>query len=125
MILFFKAHSLVVQMILREALQKQEGLNVWQLNVYDEEEIYLVATATVYEDQKMAEIKYINVNRDFRGNGVGSKLLEKIVSKFKDKELIVETFRERVNWYQKFGFKVVRENNNIYLLKKESTFDIS
>ncbi|MGQ4833044.1 MAG: GNAT family N-acetyltransferase [Candidatus Asgardarchaeia archaeon] len=107
-------------MILKESIEEKKNVKIWQMNIYDEYEIYLIATATVFEYGEMAEIKYINVSREFRGQGIGSKLLAKITLKFQNKDLIVETFKERISWYKRFGFKVIMRQNNVFLLKKET-----
>ena len=89
-----------------------EDSTVWEYELsYDG--INTLGFAKVIEYEDYVELKYINVNREYRGNGIGSTLLNHIIGEFSDKDIIVETFRERVDWYSKFHFHVEKINGNL------------
>ncbi|RLI60609.1 MAG: hypothetical protein DRO67_08860 [Candidatus Asgardarchaeum californiense] len=85
----------------------------WKFMVLDDYEIEIIATVNIIETEDYVEIKYINVSRSNRGMGIGSKLLEKVITTFKERTIIVETFSEREHWYQRFGFYKIHQKNNI------------
>ncbi|WP_457555532.1 GNAT family N-acetyltransferase [Candidatus Pyrohabitans sp.] len=73
----------------------------------------VIARAVVVEYPEKAEIKLINVARHRRGEGIGSMLLERIVSDFLHKELFTWTFNGRSSWYERRGFTVDEERASL------------
>lgn len=106
-----------------ETINKEHYGNhtIWQFALFDDYDVNIIATVNVEEAKDFVEIKYINVSRDFRGFGIGSKLLMKITDLFKHKTIRVETFTEREKWYSRFGFRKISQNNNIIKLIKPPT----
>ena len=86
--------------------------------LYDDSFITVEAVAKIKLYSEYVELLYINVNRNYRGNGKGSYLLSRILSDYDDKKVVVETFEERVPWYEKFGFIVTSNHANIYTLER-------
>jgi|Deesub1362A_J573_1020465.scaffolds.fasta_scaffold00016_137 N-acetylglutamate synthase-like GNAT family acetyltransferase len=74
--------------------------------VWDENYSRIIASARIKKINEGFELKIINVERWYRGEGVGSMLLNKIVADFSDTTLIAWVFSSRVEWYLKNGFKV-------------------
>ena len=86
--------------------------------LYDDSFVNVEAVAKIKLYSKYVKLLYINVNRNYRGNGKGSYLLNRIISDFADITVVVETFKERVAWYQKFGFTLFSNNAGIYTLMR-------
>ena len=81
---------------------------------------------------KTGTIKLIAVNPDCRKKGIGQKLIEYILSYFKEKELSEAAVRSRVSnqdsiaVLKSFGFDIIetvenyyKDSENAYLMKKE------
>ncbi|MBS7287451.1 MAG: GNAT family N-acetyltransferase [Candidatus Freyarchaeota archaeon] len=83
---------------------------VFEYRIYDDYGVGVVAYARVLRGEGWAEIKVINVNRDYRGRGIGSLLLARIVDDHSGFTIVVETFKHLVNWYRRFNFEVICEN---------------
>jgi GNAT superfamily N-acetyltransferase len=90
--------------------------------IQDDLEIAVIARAVCYDDGEKVSVDLINVNRDFRGKGLGSQLLVKIISQFKDKNLITSTWKYLVPWYEKYGFRVIGRNKGIFKLERNAVF---
>ncbi len=81
--------------------------DVFEYRVYDDYGIGVIAYAKVTRGPGGAEIKVINVSREYRGRGVGSEVLARIVRDHGDCLIMVETFGYLVGWYERFNFKCV------------------
>lgn len=84
--------------------------HVFEYRIYDDYGVGVVAYARVLRGEGWAEIKVINVNRDYRGKGIGSLLLARIVNDHSASTIVVETFKYLIDWYKRFNFEVVSEN---------------
>ncbi|MEM3465819.1 MAG: GNAT family N-acetyltransferase [Candidatus Jordarchaeales archaeon] len=93
--------------------------SVFEYRVYDDYGISIIAYARVLRTEEWAEIKVINVNREYRGRGIGSILLTRIVKDHSNCTIIVETFKYLIDWYKRFNFKLVCENP-VIMMKHES-----
>ncbi|MHA1505813.1 MAG: GNAT family N-acetyltransferase [Candidatus Asgardarchaeia archaeon] len=89
-----------------------DGSIIWEYE-FSYDCINTLGFAKVIEYKDYVELRYINVDREYRGNGIGSTLLNHIIEEFPDKDIIVETFKERINWYSKFQFHVEKTNGNL------------
>lgn len=76
-----------------------------------------VIAVAVVRDGKSAHILEINVNREWRGRGIGSWLLKVIKDDFQGKKITAEVFREREGWYEKNGFKHVGEKGHLVVME--------
>ncbi|MEM2250767.1 MAG: GNAT family N-acetyltransferase [Candidatus Hadarchaeales archaeon] len=76
----------------------------------------VIAVAIVREDESV-HILEINVNREWRGHGIGSWLLKVIKDDFNGKKITVEVFRERESWYEKNGFRRVGEKGHLIVME--------
>jgi N-acetylglutamate synthase-like GNAT family acetyltransferase len=88
--------------------------------VYDIYGIGVVGYGVVYQKDDSAEIKVINVSRYHRGEGIGSRMLQRIVDDHSNRNIHVKTFDSLIQWYEKFGFKVV-DSEPLLLIRASST----
>ena len=91
--------------------------------LYDDAFVTVEAVAKIKIHAEYVELLYINVNREYRGNGKGTYLLNRIINDFNNRKVIVETFEERVNWYKKFGFNIISSHANLYKLERPRTYN--
>ena len=101
--------------VIREE-KKINGYVKREYKVYDEYEISLIGYAAVIVEENVVHIGVINVNRDYRGRGIGTAILLSILGDFSDKKIEVKTFNYLVPWYEKHGFKLLNESGNIFHL---------
>ena len=88
--------------------------------IHDDLEITVIARAVCTDDGEKVSVDLINVSRDFRGRGLGSQLLVKILDQFKRKNLITSTWKYLVPWYESYGFRVIGNNKGIFQLEREA-----
>lgn len=101
-------------------IERREVENGYCYDVWNTNYAGVIANARILEKGDYILISNINVNREYRGIGIGTKLLKQIISDFKDRDIILWCFRERIEWYKKFSFEVENEDNNIIKLCKKS-----
>jgi|Deesub1362B_J571_1020462.scaffolds.fasta_scaffold05953_4 GNAT superfamily N-acetyltransferase len=80
----------------------------------------VIARAVVVEREEEAEIKLINVARHRRGEGIGSLILERIISDFAHKSLVTWTFNGRTSWYERNGFEVAEERASLLKMVRKN-----
>ena len=64
--------------------------------------------------EQTAEIMEIAVKPEYQGNGIGSRLIDYIFSKFAVSKIIAETDDEAIGFYKKCGFTVIDTRVEIY-----------
>ena len=64
--------------------------------------------------EQTAEIPDIAVKPEYQGNGIGSRLIDYIFSKFAVSKIIAETDDEAIGFYKKYGFTVIDTRVEIY-----------
>ncbi len=98
----------------RREIENGYCYDVWNINYAG-----VIANARVLEERDYVVISNINVNREYRGNGIGSKLLEQIISDFEGKDIMLWCFKDRVKWYEKHSFVIeCRDNDIVKLCRK-------
>lgn len=77
-------------------------------------------------DNESYEIIDIAVDKDYRGQGIASKLIDYVIEKLDIKTLFAETDDEAVGFYKKYGFKTEVIKNKEYTRYKctLTTFEI-
>lgn len=85
--------------------------------VWNESYSRIIGVARVEIGEDKAEIKVINVENSYRGNGIGTKLLKKIVDDFSDKKIFTWTFEEREEWYKRNGFEAIARDGKLQKLR--------
>ena len=73
----------------------------------------VIARAVVVERTEEAEIKLINVSRHHRGEGIGSLILQRIISDYSHKPITTWTFSGRASWYERNGFEVAEKRASL------------
>jgi ribosomal protein S18 acetylase RimI-like enzyme len=81
--------------------------------VWDDNFSRVIASARLREREGNIEIEMINVDRGFRGEGIGSTLLSRIVSDFERSTLTAWVFEQRVRWYERNGFKIISKEGGL------------
>ncbi len=81
----------------------------------------VVGRAVVAEHSDYAEIKLINVSSFRRGEGLGTILLDRIISDFGHRDIVTSTFSSRVNWYERKGFTKRAERDSIVEMFREGS----
>lgn len=90
-------------------IERTEDYLKYEYFVYDIYGIGIIGYGLVYQKDGSAEIKVINVDRNHRGEGIGSSMLQRIVDDHSEKDIHVKTFHSLISWYERFGFKVDSE----------------
>jgi len=81
---------------------------------------------TVDANRSIGEYAYINVlmvHRDYRGRGVGRKLVEAAIDYAREREqnrILVAAEEQSVGFYKKLGFRIMEEWLSVYVPKRQS-----
>lgn len=86
--------------------------------VWNDYKTQVIGGAVLDESGEDVAIKKINIQRNRRAHGIGSQLLEKIVSDYEDTVLKAWVFQARVNWYKRHGFQKEKENEDLIKMKR-------
>lgn len=86
--------------------------------IWNESYSRVIGTARVELSEGGAEIKVINIENSYRGNGIGTKLLKKIVDDFSDRQIFIWAFKGREEWYERNGFRVMAREGKLTKLVK-------
>ena len=68
-------------------------------------------------NQKLAQIKYMAINKKFRGNGIGKKILLMLIRKAsKDKitKIFLHSREEAISFYEKNNFKLIMKSHLLF-----------
>jgi ribosomal protein S18 acetylase RimI-like enzyme len=60
----------------------------------------------IYETADAVELKHIAIHADFRGKGIGSKLINEFIKAKKIVRIKAETDQDAVGFYKKMGFAI-------------------
>ncbi len=91
-----------------------EDESEYEYYVWDDDFSRILAYALVEKHNGCVKIQIINVASDFRNNGIGSKLLARILKDFADFDIIAYTFEDRIAWYQRHGFEVIDSAGQLF-----------
>lgn len=86
--------------------------------VWNEYGSHIIGSATLVDGDKPVLLKGINIQRNRRGRGIGSELLNRILSDFEDSEIIAEVFNARVRWYRRHGFELDEEFDQLVRVRR-------
>lgn len=81
--------------------------------IWDENYSRVICRAVVLENGVSVELRTIDVDRMYRGSGLGTGLLRRIISDFSDREIFAWVFEARADWYARNGFVTEGSRNNI------------
>jgi ribosomal protein S18 acetylase RimI-like enzyme len=98
-------------------IENSENSEIWY-SIHETGIIPPIAVAKLSENPDYVKIEVINVQRDYRSKGFGTALLNRIVKINSEKKIMVKTFVYLLDWYKKFGFKIISQNGNLYILER-------
>ena len=79
---------------------------VRKLYGYDLENEVVGCIGIEFSSPKRCEIKHIAVSPDYRGVGIGSKMISFTLKKYSLSFMFAETDKDAVDFYKNYGFKV-------------------
>ncbi|KXB05153.1 hypothetical protein AKJ51_02060 [candidate division MSBL1 archaeon SCGC-AAA382A20] len=88
--------------------------------VWNDYRTHIIGTATINKTLQHKKLKNINIHRQRRSKGIGSKLLQRIISDHADSTIVAWVFNERVDWYKRHGFTTDEESENLVKVVKPS-----
>lgn len=80
----------------------------------------IIGSAVLKRKHGTIVLDKINVTRTWRGEGVGSKLLSRILRDFEGEELVAYAFKSRVDWYRRHGFELMGKRGLLVKVRKPS-----
>lgn len=100
-----------------EHVDKEKAENTWI--VLNNEEV--IATICYYKiTDEIAEIKRIYINKNYRGEGIGTYLINMIIEHIKNKGYSIiyletnDVFKKAIEFYKSYGFTLKDYTNNKY-----------
>lgn len=58
------------------------------------------------------------VSADFQKQNIGSRILEKLISDFLEKEIVLDAHNDVIEFYKKYNFIVTKQNGEIFKMKR-------
>lgn len=86
--------------------------------VWNDYESRIIGGATLQDSSQPILLENINVQRNRRDRGIGSKLLNKILSDYDNSEIVAWVFEARVDWYQRHGFEKEDKSEDLVKVRK-------
>jgi len=86
--------------------------------LWNESGSVVIGSAVIERSEDSVLLRDINLGREFRGEGVGTRLLEYILEDLGEFEIRVRTFRGRVGWYERHGFQRIREIGELVEMRR-------
>lgn len=80
----------------------------------------VVGSATLHDGEEPVLLKEISISRRLRGDGLGSKLLRRIMNDFEGSTIEAEVFEARLDWYRRHGFEVVEEMDQLFRIRRSA-----
>ncbi|MGC8816865.1 MAG: GNAT family N-acetyltransferase [Candidatus Hadarchaeum sp.] len=91
---------------------------VHRYECWDDYGCSVVAFAVVVEKRGYVYLKEINVGSSYRGKGIGTSLLKRVLDDFSGRDILASVFKDRVKWYQEHGFETLGEKGGLAEVKK-------
>lgn len=86
-------------------IEKQSFENVHEYTMWNESFSRVIASARLKQGGSEVVLETINVEHGYRGNGVGTRLLQRIIEDFAQHRLSAWVFEGRTAWYERNGFR--------------------
>ncbi len=99
-------------------IERKRKENRSEYLVWNDSRSQIIAGATLKEADDPVRLERIDVKRNLRDNGIGTKLLKRILSDFDDSEIVAEVFSARVDWYRRHGFEPEEEQDQLTKLRR-------
>ena len=100
-------------------IEKRDRDSKCKYIVWNDYESQVIGSATLVNSERPVYLKEINVHRNRRGKGIGSRLLKRIVSDFEDCEIVAEVFDSRLEWYRRHGFDEEEELEQLVKVRRD------
>ncbi len=91
-----------------------------EYEVWNEYKTQIIGAATIDESEKPVTLETINIQRNRRDKGIGSKLLQEIIQDYQNKEIKAWIFSARLEWYKRHGFQLDKEKEDLIKVRKPS-----
>jgi len=86
--------------------------------VWNDYRTHVIGAATIDRNSEPKELENINVHPGRRGDGVGSRLLSRILSDYDDSTIVAWVFNQRLEWYERHGFDAVENSEDLVKVKR-------
>lgn len=86
-------------------IERRELGEHYKYVVWNDYGTQIVGRAILRHETEFLFLKDINIQRNLRGRGLGSELLERIYRDFEGSEIIANIFEDRLDWYNRHGFE--------------------
>jgi len=83
------------------------------LKIVEDNNGKIIGRAVVSEHENYVRLHLILVDKNYRSKGLGTKLLEKVLSLYQNKNITLSTFLGNEEWFQKYGFKIVNKHDGL------------
>jgi ribosomal protein S18 acetylase RimI-like enzyme len=90
-----------------EEYQKYMQLNQRKLYAYDAGEVITGCIGIEFLAENSCEIKHIAVFSEYRGQQIGSKMIDWVSEKYGFSSVLAETDQDAVEFYRKNGFEIM------------------
>lgn len=91
---------------------------VHRYECWDDYGCSVVAFAVVVEKRDCVYLKEINVGSSYRGLGIGTALLRRVLDDFSGRDLFANVFKDRIRWYQRYGFETLGDKGDLTEIKR-------
>ena len=96
----------------------------FKLFLVAKQSLEIVGTISIKEENGNARISRMYVKKEMRGKGIGKELMSKILDYCKGKynRIFLTTYEQMKSegFYKKIGFKTVKKEGNVILMKKST-----
>ncbi len=89
-----------------------------EYEVWNDYKTQVIGAATIDESENPVKIETINIQRNRRDKGIGTKLLKEIISDYQKTEIIAWIFSARLEWYKRHGFKLDKKTEDLIKVRK-------
>ena len=100
-------------------IESKDKKNKSEYIVWNDSKSQIIAGATLKDDRNPVRLERIDVKRNLRDHGIGTKLLRRILEDFENSEIVAQVFSARVDWYRRHGFELEERNNQLVKVRRE------
>ena len=88
------------------------------LKLVEDDKSKIIGRAVISEHKNYIRLHLILVDKKYRGRGLGTKLLEKVLSLYHNRDITLSTFLGNEEWFQKYGFKILNKHDGLVSMIK-------
>ncbi len=89
-----------------------------EYKIWNDYKTQIIGSATIDEKNQPVTLETINIQRNRRDKGIGSQLLQEIISDYQNTEIIVWIFNARLDWYKRHGFQTDKKREDLIKVRK-------